>query len=120
MNRRGLLALLGGVGLALPVSGMAQQAGKLPTVGVLQAAPIALDPSLSEFVNEFRKLGYEDGRNVRLVLRSIDGRTWQRINFPEMTDLTSVRATDARTASISTADGRTFSTSNGGQTWTVR
>jgi photosystem II stability/assembly factor-like uncharacterized protein len=55
-----------------------------------------------------------------LVLRSIDGRTWQRINFPEMTDLTSVRATDAQNASLSTADGRTFSTANGGQTWAVR
>jgi hypothetical protein len=55
-----------------------------------------------------------------LVLLSIDGRTWQRVNFPEMTDLASVRATDARTASISTADGRTFSTANRGQTWTVR
>jgi photosystem II stability/assembly factor-like uncharacterized protein len=55
-----------------------------------------------------------------LVLRSIDGRTWQRITFPEMTDLSSVRATDARTASISTADGRTFSTANAGQTWMER
>jgi hypothetical protein len=55
-----------------------------------------------------------------LVLRSIDGRTWQRINFPEMTDLASVRATGAGTASISAADGRTFSTANGGQTWAVR
>jgi photosystem II stability/assembly factor-like uncharacterized protein len=54
------------------------------------------------------------------VLLSIDGRTWQRVNFPEMTDLASVRATDARTASISTADGRTFSTVNRGQTWAVR
>jgi hypothetical protein len=34
-----------------------------------------------------------------------------------MTDLSSVRATDARTASISTVDGRTFSTSDGGVTW---
>lgn len=55
-----------------------------------------------------------------LVLRSIDGRIWERINFPEMTDLSSVRATDASTASMSTADGRTFSTANGGQTWLVR
>jgi hypothetical protein len=52
-----------------------------------------------------------------LVLRSTDGRSWQRVDFPEMTDLTSVRATDARTASVSTVDGRTFSTANGGQTW---
>jgi hypothetical protein len=55
-----------------------------------------------------------------IVLRSRDGRTWQRINFPEGTDLTSVRATDAQTVTVVTADGRTFSTVNGGQTWAVR
>ena len=55
-----------------------------------------------------------------IVLRSTDGRTWQRINFPEGTDLTSVRATDAQTVTVVTADGRTFSTVNGGQTWAVR
>ena len=53
-----------------------------------------------------------------VVLLSIDGRTWRRIAFPEITDLSAVRATDARTASVSTADGRTFSTSDGGLTWT--
>jgi len=37
-----------------------------------------------------------------------------------MTDLTAVRATDARTVSVSAADGRTFSTTNGGQTWVIR
>lgn len=52
-----------------------------------------------------------------LVLRSPDGRTWQRVNFPEMTDLLAVRATDARTVSVTTADGRMFFTVNGGQAW---
>ena len=51
------------------------------------------------------------------VFRSIDGRTWQRIAFPEMTDLSAVRATDDRTASVATADGRSFTTSDGGLTW---
>ena len=55
-----------------------------------------------------------------LVLRSTDGRTWQRVNFPEMTDLLAVRATDAQTVSVTTADSRVFSTVNGGQTWMVR
>lgn len=52
-----------------------------------------------------------------VVLLSIDGRGWRRVAFPEMTDLSAVRATDARTASVSTADGRTFSTTDGGTTW---
>jgi photosystem II stability/assembly factor-like uncharacterized protein len=34
-----------------------------------------------------------------------------------MTDLSGVRASDARTATVSTIDGRTFATTDGGQTW---
>ncbi len=52
-----------------------------------------------------------------VVLLTTDGRTWRRVAFPEMTDLSAVRATDARTASVSTADGRVFTTSDGGVTW---
>jgi hypothetical protein len=53
-----------------------------------------------------------------VVIVSIDeGRNWRRLAFPETTDLSAVQATDARTASVSTADGRTFSTSDGGITW---
>jgi hypothetical protein len=55
-----------------------------------------------------------------LVLRSVDGRTWQRIDFPEPTDLTGVTATDAGNAVITDAAGRTFSTTDGGMTWTQR
>ena len=55
-----------------------------------------------------------------MVLLTTDGRTWRRVAFPEMTDLSAVRATDARTASVSTADGRIFTTSNGGVTWDRR
>lgn len=55
-----------------------------------------------------------------VVLLTTDGRTWRRVAFPEITDLSSVRATDARTASVSTANGRIFSTSDGGLTWDRR
>ena len=55
-----------------------------------------------------------------VVLLSIDGRTWRRLAFPEITDLSSVRAADARMATVSTADGRIFSTSDGGVTWDRR
>jgi len=34
-----------------------------------------------------------------------------------MVDLTSVNATDAQSASVVTADGRTFSTVDGGLSW---
>jgi len=52
------------------------------------------------------------------VLRTIDGRRFNRVPFPANVDLTAVRATDARTAVVTTADGRTFSTADGGSTWT--
>jgi len=53
-----------------------------------------------------------------LVLLTIDGRQWRTVVFPVAVDLSAVRATDARTAVITTSDGRTFRTSDGGQTWT--
>jgi len=52
-----------------------------------------------------------------VVLLSIDGVSWQRVPFPEATDLSAIRARDAQSASVSTADGRTFSTTNGGIAW---
>ena len=52
------------------------------------------------------------------VLRSTDQQTWQRLNFPVTADITSVKATDAQSATVVTADGRTFSTVDGGVTWT--
>ena len=57
-----------------------------------------------------------------VVLLTTDGRTWRRVAFPEMTDLSAVRATDAGAlvVSVSTADGRTFVTTDGGATWVLR
>jgi hypothetical protein len=52
-----------------------------------------------------------------VVRRSTNGQTWQRIPFPEMTDLSGVQASDARSARVTTADGRSFTTSDGGMTW---
>jgi photosystem II stability/assembly factor-like uncharacterized protein len=51
------------------------------------------------------------------VLLSTDGRRWQRVAFPERVDLVAVRADDAVNATVTTADGRTFKTSDGGRTW---
>lgn len=55
-----------------------------------------------------------------LVLLTTNGATWQRLTFPEPTDLSAIRATDARNATVTTADGRQFSTTDGGRTWTRR
>jgi hypothetical protein len=52
------------------------------------------------------------------VLLQTDGRSWRRIGFPERVDLTSVRAVNEKSAAVTAVDGRTFSTSDGGLTWT--
>ena len=53
-----------------------------------------------------------------IVLLSTDGRTWRRVAFPETADLSSVRATDDKSATVNTSDGRAFRTTDGGRTWT--
>jgi photosystem II stability/assembly factor-like uncharacterized protein len=52
-----------------------------------------------------------------MVLLSTDGRTWRQLPFPEMVDLAAVQAADARTATVTTAAGRMFRTTDGGLTW---
>jgi hypothetical protein len=52
-----------------------------------------------------------------IVLLSTDDRSWRRIPFPEATPLVSVSADDDRTATVTTVDGRKFSTTDGGVTW---
>jgi hypothetical protein len=59
------------------------------------------------------------GRSGAIVLTT-DGRVWRRIKFSEPADVAAVTATDARTATVTTADGRTFGTTDGGRTWTRR
>lgn len=52
-----------------------------------------------------------------LVLLTTDGRTWRRLAFPEPVDLSAIRAESADAATVTTADGRVFSTKDGGKTW---
>jgi hypothetical protein len=52
------------------------------------------------------------------VLLSVDGRSrWTRVDAPANVTLVAVQATDERTATVTAADGRVFSTTDGGQTW---
>jgi hypothetical protein len=52
------------------------------------------------------------------VLLSTDGRSWRALPFQEKVDLVSVRATDDKTATVTAADRRAFSTTDRGVTWT--
>ena len=51
------------------------------------------------------------------VLRTIDGRTWEAVRPPAAVDLVLVTARDAVAATVVAADGRRFSTLDGGRTW---
>jgi hypothetical protein len=51
------------------------------------------------------------------VLLSTDGRSWHRRPFPETVDLRSITASDGDNATVTTADGRVFVTTDGGGTW---
>jgi photosystem II stability/assembly factor-like uncharacterized protein len=52
-----------------------------------------------------------------VVVLTTDGQKWEQLKFPTPTDLSAVRATDARTATVTTIDGREYSTTDGGNTW---
>jgi photosystem II stability/assembly factor-like uncharacterized protein len=51
------------------------------------------------------------------VWRTIDGQTLVRIPFPQPLDLLAVAAESATVAVVTAANGRTFRTTDGGQTW---
>lgn len=52
-----------------------------------------------------------------LVLLATDGTNFTPLPFPERVDLTSITAADARRATVTTADGRTFQTTDSGRNW---
>jgi hypothetical protein len=52
-----------------------------------------------------------------LVLLATDGTNFTRLPFPERVDLISITAADAQRATVTTADGRTFQTSDNGRNW---
>jgi hypothetical protein len=54
------------------------------------------------------------------ILLTTDGHTWRRIAGPVDTELTAVTASDASTASVTTAAGRTYRTRDSGRTWTLQ
>src|SRR5215471_14894701 len=80
MRRRDFLMVLAGVAAypilagaqqkPIPAIGKAEPGSRLPVVGVLLSAPP--EPAFSEFLAQVRELGYEEGRNFRLEIRSAD------------------------------------------------
>jgi hypothetical protein len=54
------------------------------------------------------------------VVVSSDGVAWRHVTFPQVVDLASVVAPDARTATVTTLDGRRYATADGGRSWTQK
>jgi putative ABC transport system substrate-binding protein len=75
MRRREFITLLGGAA-AWPIAARAQQAGKLPTVGLLIGTTLLVEsPRVAAFVQRLRELGWIEGRTVAIEIRYADGRT---------------------------------------------
>jgi ABC-type uncharacterized transport system substrate-binding protein len=75
MRRRDFITLLGGAAAAWPLAALAQQAGKLPTIGFLGADASAFGPWTAAFVAHLRELGWIEGRTIAIEYRWSQGRT---------------------------------------------
>ena len=60
--------------LAAPLSGEAQQAGKVARVGVLLFSTPEGDPNVTAFRQGLSELGYIEGKNLTTVYRYVEGK----------------------------------------------
>jgi putative ABC transport system substrate-binding protein len=75
MKRREFITLLGGAAAAWPLAARAQQAGKLPTVGILvPSTPSSHGQLFAALVQRLRDLGWIENRNVAILYRFAEGR----------------------------------------------
>ena len=80
MRRRDLIKGIVGSAAAWPVVALAQQSGKLPTIGILVASTATAQSSwTAALVQRLHELGWNEGRNVAIEYRSADGRS-ERMN----------------------------------------
>src|SRR6266849_5353051 len=75
MRRRDFITLVGGAVAAWPLAARAQQAGKLPTVGILgSSTQSSWTPRTAAFLKRLRELGWNEGRTVAIEYRWAEGR----------------------------------------------
>jgi putative ABC transport system substrate-binding protein len=74
IERRKLLATLGGAAAAWPLAARAQQQGKLPTIGFLGAEATAWSAYITAFAERLRALGWIEGRTIAIEYRWSEGR----------------------------------------------
>ena len=87
MRRREFITLLGVAAAApplWPLAAPAQQAGKLPVIGLLgSATPAAQGPLVAEFMRRLRDLGWIEGRTVAIEYRWAAGRSERFTEFAD-------------------------------------
>ena len=71
MRRRDFIKIIGGTAVAWPLVTHAQQA-KLPTIGVLVLGSPPPEAFLQALRDELQAVGYTEGRNIRLEIRSAE------------------------------------------------
>jgi putative ABC transport system substrate-binding protein len=75
MRRREFITLFGGAAASVPLAAVAQQAGKLPTVGFLGTTSAAVwSRNLAALVARLRELGWTEGRTIAIEVRWADAR----------------------------------------------
>src|SRR5450755_3385298 len=76
MRRREFITILGGATVTWPLVARAQQAAKLPTIGVLvPGTPASHGKWVAAFVQRLHELGWIEGRTVAIEYRWAEGRT---------------------------------------------
>jgi len=75
MIRREFIRLLGGAAAAWPIVARAEQASRLPTIGLLgSSTPSAWAPWTTAFQQRLRELGWTEGRSIAIEYRWAEGR----------------------------------------------
>jgi putative tryptophan/tyrosine transport system substrate-binding protein len=73
MRRREFITLLGGAAAVWPLAARAQQAAKMPRVGILSPAASETAATLTAFRDGIRDLGYIEGKTIALDFRLSNG-----------------------------------------------
>src|SRR5262245_57709634 len=69
IRRREFIATLGGAAVTWPLAARAQQASKIPRIGMLSPGPYELAATLDAFQQGVRELGYTEGQNIAIERR---------------------------------------------------
>ena len=81
--RRKFITALGGTAVAWPLAASAQQAVKLPTIGVFEAGTASTQGTwIAALVQRLHELGWNEGRNVAIEYRWAEGRDERMAEIP--------------------------------------